>query len=324
MASGNGAYVVHKLLESHIPGYTVIPYNPYRTLFPPSLLTLGRLNRSSLIHSTPDYAIFHAQKNVPLILTFHNYVLDRFMKDYSSTLQNIHYQTDLKLFTKLAVIRADIITAVSHFTANLVQKEMTLSESIKVIYNGVDHTLFTPEKQRQKRTNRLNVLFCGNLTRRKGMQWIMPIVKKLNRNINIVYTAGLRSSGKLPDHPQLQCLGAVPYHKMPAVYRDADILLFPTVREGFGLAAAEAMSCGLPVIATDCSSLPELIDEEKGGFLCPLGNVVAFADKIHYLAENPRLRREMGDYNRAKVEQMFTLDRMVAEYQELFEKALSK
>ncbi|HOH18628.1 MAG TPA: glycosyltransferase family 4 protein, partial [Bacilli bacterium] len=100
-------------------------------------------------------------------------------------------------------------------------------------------------------------------------------------------------------------------------------LLFPTVREGFGLAAAEAMACGLPVVATDCSSLPELIDEGNGGFLCPLGDVDAFTYKINLLAENPQLRREMGEYNRAKVEKMFTLERMVNQYKELFEEVLS-
>ncbi|MBU1181088.1 MAG: glycosyltransferase family 4 protein [Proteobacteria bacterium] len=325
MATGNGAYVVHKTLESRTPGYQVIPYNPYMTLFPPSLILLGRFSRAGLIHTAPDYAFFHLRKNIPLILTFHNYVLDRFMQDYSSTLQNIHYQTDLKIFTKLAVGKANTITAVSRFTANLVRQEMKLPDNIKVIYNGIDHALFTPKKSNHKKqANKINVLFCGNLTRRKGAQWLVPIAERLDRNINIFYTSGLRSSGMLADHSQLQCLGAVPYYKMPAVYQDADILLFPTVREGFGLVAAEAMSCGLPVVATDCSSLPELIDNGKGGFLCPLGDVDAFADKIRLLAENPQLRREMGEYNRAKVEKMFTLDRMVRQYQELFEEVLSK
>jgi len=57
--------------------------------------------------------------------------------------------------------------------------------------------------------------------------------------------------------------------------------------------------------------------------LCPIGDVDAFAEKINYLADNPQLRREMGEYNRAKVEKMFTLDKMVGEYQKLFEEVLS-
>lgn len=78
------------------------------------------------------------------------------------------------------------------------------------------------------------------------------------------------------------------------------------------------------MVATDCSSLPELIDHGKGGFLCPLGDVDAFAEKVNLLAESPALRREMGEYNRAKVERLFTLERMVLEYEELFEKVISE
>ena len=58
---------------------------------------------------------------------------------------------------------------------------------------------------------------------------------------------------------------------MPERYGSMDILLMPSVREGFGLSIAEAMACGLPVVATNCSAIPELIDDGKGGFLCPPG-----------------------------------------------------
>lgn len=323
IGTGNGAHVVHKLLESRIPGYHVISYNPYRTLFPPSLLFLGRFKQAAMIHTTPDYAFFHARKKVPLIITFHGYALDRFLQDFSGVLQNIHRQTDLKLFTKLAIRKADMITAVSHFTANLVKQEMKLTNHITVIYNGVDHTLFTPGKPR-RHTETINVLFCGKLSQRKGAHWLVPIAEKLNRNIDILYTSGLQPTGMSLNHPRLQCVGSIPYQQMPALYQNADILLFPTVREGFGLVVAEAMSCGLPVVATNCSSLPELIDDGKGGFLCSMGNIDAFAEKIKCLAENPQLRREMGEYNRAKVEKMFTLDHMIAQYLKLFEEVLSK
>ena len=323
MSTGNGAFVIHKLLERKISGYRVVSYNPYRTLFPPSLLLLGRFKQADLIHTTPDYAFFHARKNIPLILTFHGYALDRFLLNFSSKLQNIHCQTDLKLFTKLAIRKAYLITAVSHFTANLVKQEMKPATDIRVIYNGIDHHLFTPNIQNHKNQSKnINVLFCGKLTRRKGAHWLSPIADKLDKNINILYTSGLQPTGMSLNHPQLKCVGSIPYQQMPALYQNANILLFPTVREGFGLAAAEAMACGLPVVATDCSSLPELIDDGKGGFLCPLGDVDAFAEKINFLAEDPKLRREMGDYNRAKVEKMFTLDRMVGEYRKLFEEVL--
>jgi glycosyltransferase involved in cell wall biosynthesis len=318
MATGNGAYVIHRYLKQSIQGYQLLPYHPYRTLFPALLFSIGRNKNTNLIHTTPDYAAFHAKRNVPLVLTFHNYVLDRFMRDYSNCLQNIHYQTDLKWLTKKAVNLANEITAVSQFTANLVQQELRLYKKVRVIYNGIDETLFTPVKKLAAQ-RQIKVLFSGNLSRRKGAQWLLPILKKLNPNISIYYTSGLRNVKELSVHPRLINIGRIDYADMPALYQSADMLLFPTVREGFGLAAAEAMACGLPVVATNCSALPELIDNGKGGFLSGLGEIDDFAEKINLLAENSNLRKEMGEYNREKVERMFTLNRMVHEYQSLFD-----
>lgn len=131
--------------------------------------------------------------------------------------------------------------------------------------------------------------------------------------------------GKIKKAPgDLISVGSVPFEEMPNLYRDMDILLMPTVREGFGLSVAEAMACGLPVVASGCSSIPELIDDYKGGFLCPVGDVNVFAEKINILAESPSLRKEMGEYNRAKVEKMFTLNRMVNEYKKLFEEVMER
>ena len=136
------------------------------------------------------------------------------------------------------------------------------------------------------------------------------------------HTSGLRSERMLPRALNLVDLGRIGWEEMPELYRSNDILLSPTVREGFGLAIAEAMACGLPVVASNCSAVPELVDDGKGGFLCPVGDVGAFAEKTNLLARNPELRCQMGEYNRAKVEKMFTLERMASEYRELFESLL--
>ncbi|MBM9614398.1 glycosyltransferase family 4 protein [Desulfobulbus rhabdoformis] len=323
MATGNGAYIIHKALEDKIVGYQVKSYPPKLTYVPFFLKKAVNTKNANLIHTTPDYACFFQHRTTPSIITFHNYILDPWMTPYSSLLQNIHYKTDLRLFTKLAVTKANVITAVSRFTAELARKDLPTNIPIKVIYNGVDHNFFrptTPKKNYPKKI--IKVLFCGNLTQRKGAQWLIPIANSLKPNIKIIYTAGLRTRNSLPSHPQLDCLGAIPHQAMPAIYQSVDILLFPTVREGYGLAAAEAMACGLPVVATDCSSLPELIDEGQGGFLCRMGNVSEFAEKIQLLADNPAQRYEMGEYNRSKIEERFTVDRMVRQYTELFEKTL--
>jgi glycosyltransferase involved in cell wall biosynthesis len=179
--------------------------------------------------------------------------------------------------------------------------------------------MFTPAPNPRYQGSEVKVFFSGNLRIRKGAHWLPDIARKLNRNIHIFYTQGLRAKSSLPPAPNLDSIGTVPFEHMPDRYNQMDILLMPTVREGFGLSVAEAMACGLPVVASDCSSLPELIDHGKGGFLCPVGDVDSFAEKINLLAENSGLRKEMGEYNRAKIEKMFRLDQMVENYKMLFE-----
>ena len=318
MCWGNGAHVIHKQLELALPGYRVLSYHPLWTLFPVCLPLVAPIKRPSLVHSTPDYAIFFARRKIPLVVTFHNYVLDPFMQRYSSKLQRIHYATTLRWFTRFAVKRADAVTAVSRFTASLVRSDLGYTGPLPVIYDGVDTDRFFPPRRSSFRRDGIRVLFSGNLTLRKGAPWLLPIARKLDKNIRIYYTTGLRTHRLLPSHSRLVPMGNVPHAEMPQRYQQMDLLVMPTVREGFGMAVAEAMACGLPVVASHCSSIPELIDDPQGGFLCPVGNADAFADRINMLAASEKLRREMGDYNRDKVVREFALRKMVDEYERLF------
>ena len=325
MPFGNGAYIAHRLLDVYLPDYRVIAYNPRWTYFPLALPLIVPTRDADLIHTTPDHAVFFYRKSRPMVITFQNYVLDRAMKPYSNWYQNIHYATDLKLNTRIALQKSHTVTAVSKTTAKLVKNDLNLDQSfpIKVIYNGVDTNHFFPDSQKKYDQTAIRVLFSGNLTTRKGAHWLSRIANYLHPKITIFYTQGLRSSKVLTDSPNLQSVGAVPFKEMPYKYQQMDILLMPSVREGFSLAVLEAMACGLPVVANNCTSLPEQIDDGKGGFLCPIGDVRSIAEKINFLAESPGLRREMGEYNRVKVEKMFTVEKMTAGYRELFEEVLA-
>lgn len=318
--TGNGAFVVHSQLAKHLPVYKVFPYQPKRTFFPPSLYFLGRTSRPTLIHCPLDYARFHTHYNIPLVATLHNYVLDQDFLPYGTKLQQLHWQTDLRWFSHLAAVRANALTAVSRFTAELAQQDLGIQKPIKVIYNGINERLFTPKKRHKG--DKIKVLFSGNLISRKGAQWLLPIAELLDKRISIYYTSGLRENSKLVAHPRMHALGRIPHEKMPEIYQQMDILLFPSVREGFGLAAVEAMACGLPIVATNGSSLPEVVTDLKGGILCPLGDVEAFAAAIQHLADNPQLRQQMGEFNREQVESRFTLKRMLTDYQEVFDSLL--
>lgn len=321
MATGNGAIVIHQQLQKHLPDYKVIPYSPKYEYFP-FLMRRFDLANVDLIHTTPDYGFFHARKNTPLVLTFHNYVLDSFMQKYSTPIQRIHYKTDLKYFTKKSLERATVVTAVSQFTADLVKSELSIDQDIRVIRNGIDTNHFRPIIGK-KNSKEFIVLFSGNMTRRKGVHLLPLIADKLDKNIKIVCATGLRNNKNKICHNKIEFIEKVSHVDMPELYNSADVLIMPTVREGFGLSVAEAMSCSLPVIASNCSTMPELIDEDCGGYLCKLGSISEFAERINVLAGNKKSCESFGEYNREKICREFSVDIMVDDYALLFEQILS-
>ena len=324
MVEGNGAIIVHRQLEQALPRYKVIPYSP-RFEYAPIFLGSLRFGKAKLIHTTPDHAIFHARKNIPLVVTFHNYVLDHFMQQHSTLVQRLYYRNNLRLFSSQALKRASIVTAVSRYTAELVYKDLGFAGDIKIIPNGIDARRFRPGSDKDKDKDKnfgIRILFSGNLTRRKGADLLPSIVRRLNPGIRIICTGGLRGKGRSLHDDRIEFIGYIPYEKMPSLYQSVHVLLKPTVREGFGLAVAEAMSCGLPVVATDCSTMPDLIHHGQGGYLCRLGNVDEFARYINKLARSPSLRARMGEYNRARVEKEYKHEEMIKRYRMLFEEVL--
>lgn len=321
MSSGSGASVVHKTLQSHIPGYKVCSYTPILEYLPPLIPAVCKSEGVELIHATSDYGCLFRKVNRPLVITFHNFLLDRFMREYSTWAQKLHYRTDLLYLTKKTLKVANVVTAVSHFTADLVRSELGYQGNINVIYNGVDSERFIPGKRRQ--FGPITVLFCGNPTLRKTAGLLPAIARLLNKNIVIQYTSGLRGETYRFSSERLVSIGSIEHETMPAIYQQADMLLLPTVREGLPLAVIEAMASGLPVVATNCSSLPELVAHDKGGVLCDLGDAEQFASAINMLADSVESRRQMGAYNREKVEARFMLSQMTQAYKELFEQALN-
>lgn len=320
LPSGSGASIVHSMLQQNISGYRVNYYSPKYEYFPVAL-TRFRDSSADLVHCLPDHAVFLAHRQQKLVVTFQNYVLDRFMWKYSTWPQRIHYHTDLLYFTKRALARSDVVTSVSTFTANLVKEELGYDQDIQVIYNGVDPDAFTPPSQTRK-DNKIIVAFSGNPTVRKGAYLLPEICARLDKNIDIVCTMGLRNRGSLPSADNLKVVNRIPNDRMKEFYNAADILLMPTVREGLPLAVLEAMSCGLPIVASDSSSLPELVVDGLGGYLCSIDDAQEFSNKINRLARDFNERKLMGEYNRQRISEKFTVRRMVSAYVALFEKLL--
>ncbi|MCB1773745.1 MAG: glycosyltransferase family 4 protein [Gammaproteobacteria bacterium] len=319
---GSGVEVLHRDLARCIPGYRLRTYSPWLSLLPPALRLLSGRD-AGLVHASADYGVFFARAGVPLVVTLHNYTSDRFMAPFSSRLQYLHYRSDLRWFSRATLTRANAVVAISRFVGDLVRQDLGVDPPMRTIYNGVDHERFVPSNSRRK-PRPFRVLFCGNLNRRKRAHLLPQLAAALDDRFEICYTAGL-GDGNLsklridPAGARLRPLGRIEHAAMPAVYQSMDALFMPSVREGFGLCVAEAMACGLPVVACRESALPELVEPGQGGMLCAVDDVAAFAAALRRLADDPAQASRMGEFNRARVEQVFTLERMVREYSELFE-----
>ena len=221
---------------------------------------------------------------------------------------------------------ASAVVAISQYMADLVSTDLGIRRPIRLIYNGIDERCFRPVKG-TRMGRRFRVLFCGNLSRRKRAGMLAPLAHALGSGFEIQYTAGLSDSpGQVvpvgADVARMRALGCVAYADMPEVYRQVDVLLMPSVREGFGLCVAEAMASGLPVVACAESALPELVVDRQGGYLCPVDDIACYADAIRALAEDRAGAARMGEFNRERVERLFTRERMLRDYRGLFEAVL--
>jgi len=105
---------------------------------------------------------------------------------------------------------------------------------------------------------------------------------------------------------------------LPEVLRDADLFLLPSETESFGLAALEAMACGVPVVASAVGGLVEVVADGEAGFLRPVGDVAALADAAARLLADEPLRRAMGAAARRTAETHYRIDPAIDRYVDIY------
>jgi glycosyltransferase involved in cell wall biosynthesis len=220
---------------------------------------------------------------------------------------------------------ADKLVAVS-FDARSTHHDLLEKDlEIQVIHNGIDPILFRPVDVESSPTdNQVVIFFSGNHTRRKGFDLLAPVMKRLGGDFVLRYTAGMRQSDLgVRDVPNMKCLGCLTEEQLLVEINKAAIVFQPSRREGFGLSILEAMACGKPVVSTNCSAIPELIDHGNGGYLCEVDSVEQMVTAIRNLAQSVELRRKMGAHNRQVVLKRFTLEQMSSRYLSLYQNLLS-
>lgn len=272
-----------------------------------------------IIHSNAEFGHYFKIKDKPLFVTIHHSVFDKNYQKYTSYSQKLYYKFWIKPNLKKSLRIADKIIAVSNYTKEQIIKDFPFCQNeIITIYNGIYTQFFRPMESK-KSNKKFRLLFVGNLTRRKGADLLPKIMKKLGSDYELYFTSGLRTN--LSDGLNLENmfpLGKINDKELLRQYNLCDALLFPSRLEGFGYSVAEAMACEKPVVATNCSSLLELIDDGRGGFLCKMDDVGDFVEKIGILGDDENLRGNMGRYNRKKVVNCLNINSMGKQYEQLY------
>lgn len=276
-----------------------------------------------LIHTKAEYGWMFARHDKPLVVTLAHSVFDPEYDRYKNPVKRVYHNLKLRGNIRRSFDTANRIVTISNYSARQI-RETWGAVDVHVIHNGIDVNFFCPAEQTlsepaAKPKGPVRLLFVGNMTARKGFPLLKPILEQLGDGYTLAYTTGLRTKGRAAPHPAMQPLGKLFGEDLVEAYRRCDIFVFPSRLEGFGYPVAEAMACGKPVVTTNCSSLPELVDDEQGGFLCPRDDVNAFAEAIARLGNDPDRQARMGAHNRARAERDFSLERCVRQYVELYE-----
>jgi glycosyltransferase involved in cell wall biosynthesis len=287
--------------------------------FMPGLLSLQTTSKNyDIIHSSTwnGYAF---KDDCPLVITEHHVINDPAFDPYRTFPQALYHRWIHRCERKSLDV-ADAVTCNCEYTMEKLEQVFGYTNA-HLVYAGIDEKMFKPsftDKMDQGIPAKKHALFfAGNLSPRKGADLLPAIMKNLGDDYVLLVASG-QKQGSILGCNNIINLGRLSLEQMVKTYNLCDIFLTPTRLEGFGLSVAEAMACGKPVVATNCSSLPELVVDGKGGFLCEIDTVRDFAEKIALLAGDENLRNRMGMFNRKRVEEKFTIQRMTEGYLKVY------
>ncbi len=254
-----------------------------------------------------------AIKKLPVVVTYHHHmstadkgrpIVDQAVRFYEEKL----LPRTLRLAGKV-ICNSDLMR--DEFLAAFRDKSVTITP-------GVDTNFFTPPA---KRTTADSLLFVGSLEASnsyKGLQFLLDafvgVIEKHPKATLTVIGEGDGEKGyktqarKLGIANSVQFVGGKYGKDLVRHFQDSRVFVLPSLSESFGMVAVEAMACGLPVVGTKVGGIPQVVQDNRTGFLVPAANSSALADKINYLLDNPEIALQFGKNARKRVEERFSWD----------------
>jgi len=271
---------------------------------------------------------------VPVVSTLHHPLsIDRatWFEQPSTLKQKVKRVLYYPLFMQMIVSnRLDRIITVSHDSAREITRAFGIPpEKIRVVYNGLDSQEFAPLPGLAKKPNSL--IFVGNSEdRKKGLLYLLRALTYLPENVSLTVVDGgapqrsfapmLIENYKIGH--RVHFTGKIGPADLVRLYCAAEIAVVPSLYEGFGFPAAEAMACELPVVSSTAGALPEVVGKDGAGILVPPRNAPALAQAIRRLLEDPGLRRQMGQAGRRRVIDRFTWESAARQMVEVYRETI--
>ncbi|MGQ9721253.1 MAG: glycosyltransferase family 4 protein [Candidatus Jordarchaeum sp.] len=263
--------------------------------------------------------------HVPLIATIHHPLpIDRQIAMYLSEDAKTKVKQILfypQFMQKIVAKRINRIITVSEFSANEIVKHFKVPRNrISVVHNGVDTELFHVSEKLSKNldSDYYDITFVGNCENRvKGLPLLLKTLKYLKEDLGMKVKLTIvdkwKEEGIAPPLVERYGLeddiiftGFLTFEELSKRYATTDLIIIPSLFEGFCFPAVEAMACGTPVVAFKVGALPQVMEDGKTGVLAEPGDWRAMAKAVVKILKDKELRESMGKRGRERVEKLFT------------------
>jgi glycosyltransferase involved in cell wall biosynthesis len=304
-----------------------------------AILAEARENGGDVIHAhwaipTGPAAVMAARKlGLPSVITMHGGDV------YVNPEQGYDFPTRwyVRPALRWTLRHAGALTAITEDCRQHALRAGAPAEHIRLVFNGTDLRRFSPGENGSRGDARYGphmIFACRQLFPRKGIRFLLEAgaaLKPQFPDLKIVLAGDgferpdlARLAAELGIASDVTFLGWVPNVDLPQYYRAAAVSVIPSLEEGFGIPAAEAMGCEIAVVASDAGGLPEVVENGVTGLVVPRGDAQALAQAIGSLLADPQRRRQMGQAGRERALRLFDWDRSAQQFEEIYQEVASR
>ncbi|AFU99987.1 glycosyltransferase family 4 protein [Simiduia agarivorans] len=219
----------------------------------------------------------------------------------------------LKMQKKVVQQLDHVVTVSEQSRADIAQCFDRASDRIDLIHNGIDTHVFKPDPQAIKKPFSLITTASADQPL-KGLRYLLEAMHQLRPHypdISLTVIGKLHAGGETEQRLKalsltdaVEFVSGISTEALVARYNAAEIAVVPSLYEGFGLPAGEAMACGLPLVATDGGAIPEVVGD--AALSVPAGDANALAQAISQLIDKPAWRQMLAEKARARIESTFS------------------